>query len=112
YNGGFKEATNVSTGFAELGWLFGASSARLLKPYLRAGAGVLVQRYDPGALPVRPNTVKTAGASGGAGVRVGSGAEAGFLEAHFISGAHAGFLALTGGLTFQGKRGEEPEPAP
>ena len=53
YSGGFDEATNIPAIFGEFGYLALANSMSVIKPYVRAGAGVQVRRYDPGSTGFR-----------------------------------------------------------
>lgn len=100
YGGGFQEATDVTGVFGEVGYVFNAASASVAKPYLRGGAGVLVNRYDPGLIDANATSDARAGLTAGAGVRLSLGATAVLLGAQLSSGTDAGHLAFRGALSF------------
>jgi hypothetical protein len=107
YHGAFGEATTIPSLFAEAAYLVGARSSSIAKPYLRAGAGVMVQRYDPGSTGFREQSEARPGVSAGAGLQLSVLGRAVFLGAHYVTNADAGFLAFHGGIAFPGR----PAPA-
>jgi len=80
YKGGFDEFTGVPALFGELGYVLGAESSRIVKPYLRAGAGVQLRKYDPGTTGFREQSDGGLAFSvGGALLWVGLLVSAGYL---------------------------------
>jgi hypothetical protein len=97
YGGGFDEATQVTALSAEGSYRIG-SAASMVRPYVRAGAGVQIHRYDPGEL-LTPAIWDTRPAlSAGAGVSIMMGAADAVLGARFGSGTDAGFVGLHAGV--------------
>lgn len=98
YGGGFGEATFVTAVTLEAAYRFGAPTASL-RPYLRAGGGVQIHRYDPGEL-LTPAVTDTRPALGaGAGVEIAMGAANAVLGARFGSGTDAGFFGAHAGVS-------------
>jgi hypothetical protein len=100
YQGSFGEATNVTGIFGEFGYLYGAGSSLTVKPYLRAGVGVLLQNYAPGTSGYRSQSDALLGFSGGAGLAFALKTATPFLGAHYTAGSNAGFFAIDGGIAF------------
>ena len=103
YTGAFDEATTIPALFGELGYLAFANSTSIVKPYLRAGAGVQVRRYDPGSTGFREQSEARLAFSGGAGLQFTVATTAVFVGAQFMSDANAGVLAFHGGIAFPGR---------
>jgi hypothetical protein len=103
YQGDFDEATNIPALFGELGYVVLANSSSIVKPYLRAGAGVQLRRYDPGATGFREQSDARLAFSGGGGLQFAVAATTVFLGAQFMSDANAGVLAFHGGVAFPGR---------
>jgi hypothetical protein len=104
YDGSFDEATNIPGVFAELGYTFLASSPSKFKPYVRAGGGAMVHKYDPGSTAFRETSEGKLAFSGGAGLQMLVSSVAIFAGAHIVTDADAGYLAIHGGLAFPGTR--------
>lgn len=100
YTGTFNEATNIPAIFGELGYVALANSTSIVKPYLRAGAGVQVRRYDPGSTGFREQSEARLAFSGGGGLRFHLATAVVFAGAQFMSDADAGVLAFNGGIAF------------
>lgn len=100
-SGGFDEATQVTTVSAELSYLIGSESTGTVKPYIRAGGGVQVHRYDPGTTLFSAKQDTRAAVTAGAGLLfdLSSSANA-LLGARFQSGEDGGFLGIHAGLAF------------
>jgi hypothetical protein len=100
-SGGFDEATQVTTVSAELSYVIGSESTGTVKPYVRAGAGVQVHRYDPGTTLYSAKQDTRAAVTGGAGLRFDLSSSANALVgAHFQSGEDGGFLGIHAGVAF------------
>jgi hypothetical protein len=74
-----------------------------VKPYVRAGAGVQVRKYDPGTTGYRKQSDGGLAFSAGAGLQFLVSSTALFVGAHFVSDADAGLLAFHGGIAFPGR---------
>jgi len=105
YKGTFNEATNVPAFFGELGYVIAASSSSIVKPYLRAGAGVQLRKYDPGTTGFREQSDGGLAFSGGGGLQFLVSAASVFVGAHFVGDADGGLLAFHGGVAFPGRAG-------
>lgn len=103
YKGAFNEATDIPSVFGELGYVIGATSSSIVKPYVRAGAGLQVRRYDPGSTGFRERSEGRFAFSGGAGLQFLVSATSLFAGAHFVSDGDAGVLAFHGGVGFPGR---------
>jgi opacity protein-like surface antigen len=97
YDGQFDEATQVTTISGELSYLIG-EPAHVVRPYIRAGGGVQIHRYDPGSLNTNSITDTRAGFTAGAGLNVRMSAVDVVVGARFASGSGGGFLGFHGGL--------------
>jgi opacity protein-like surface antigen len=100
YSGGFDEFTGVPALFGELGYVVGAQSPRMIKPYLRAGAGVQLRKYDPGSTGYRTRSDGGLAFSAGGGLQFHLSPATLFVGAHYVTDADAGVLAFHGGLAF------------
>jgi hypothetical protein len=100
YKGGFDEFTGVPALFGELGYVIGAESSRIVKPYLRAGAGVQLRKYDPGTTGFREQSDGGLAFSAGGGLQFSLAPASLFLGARFVSDADAGVLGFNGGVAF------------
>ena len=105
YSGEFDEFTGVSALFGELGYVVGARSPRMIKPYLRAGAGVQLRKYDPGSTGYQSESVGGLAVSAGGGLQFHFTPATVFVGAHYMADKDAGLLAFHGGVAF-------PAPAP
>lgn len=103
YEGSFDEATTIPALFGELGYVIGAGSSSIVKPYVRAGAGVQLRKYDPGTTGFREQSDGGLAFSAGGGLQFLVSAASVFVGAHFVSDADAGFLAFHGGVAFPGR---------
>ena len=103
YAGGFSEATNMSALFGEVGYTIGAASSSVIKPYVRAGAGMQLRKYDPGTTAYRERSNGGVAVSAGGGLQLLVGAASVFAGAHFVTDADAGFVAFHAGLAFPGR---------
>jgi hypothetical protein len=106
YSGGFDEFTGLPAVFGELGYVIGARSPRLIKPYLRAGAGVQLRRYDPGSTGYRAQSDGGLAFSAGGGLQFHFSPATLFVGAHYVADADAGLLAFHGGLAFPAPTGK------
>lgn len=97
YEGGFSEATQVTAISGELSYLIG-DPANLLRPYLRAGGGLQVHRYDPGSIAANPVTDTRAGFTAGAGVNISTGGADVVLGSRFTTGSGGGFVGFHAGI--------------
>jgi len=104
YQGGFNEATNITGVFGEASYVPWATSAMSLKPYVRAGIGMLQHEYDPGTTRFDSQSESKIGFSAGAGLSYNFGSAAPFLGFHFVGTGETGFLAFHGGVAFPGVR--------
>ena len=112
YHGEFDEATTIPSLFAEGSYVVGARSSSIVRPYVRAGVGAMVQRYDPGSTGFRAQSEARLGVSAGAGLQLTVLGRVLFLGAHYVTNADAGFLAFHGGLAFPGRQARTPAPTP
>lgn len=104
YDGAFSEATNISALLAEVGYTFMAASPGRIKPYIRAGGGATIRKYDPGSTGFREVSEGNIAFSGGAGLQYLLTSVAVFAGAHIVTDADAGYLAIHGGVAFPGSR--------
>lgn len=105
YKGAAENATNIPGVFADVGYLFGATSASRIKPYIRGGIGVMQRRYDAGnntSYANEDSETKLGGAIG-AGINFVMGSISPFVGAHFITGgSDTQFYTAYVGLSFGG----------
>jgi hypothetical protein len=78
----------------EVGYTFWAASPRVVKPYVRAGAGVQLRKYDPGTTAYREQSDGGLAFSAGGGLQYLVSSVSIFAGAHFVSDANAGLLAF------------------
>jgi hypothetical protein len=104
YNPG-DDATNIPGLFADLGYVFGATSPSPIKPYIRFGAGVIQHRYSTGGgYSSEDSETKAAGAIG-AGLNYVMPSVTPFIGAHFVTGgSDTSFFTVYLGLGFGGKK--------
>jgi hypothetical protein len=100
-------ATNIPGGFVDLSYLIGATSPGKVKPYVRAGAGVISHRFDPGGGYNQNSTSETKAAGAiGAGVQWMMPSVTPFAGVHFITGgSDTSFLTVYLGFAFGGGGG-------
>jgi hypothetical protein len=97
YAGGFDEAAQVMAVSLEAIYSFG-EAASTMRPFVRAGGGVHVRRYDPGDIPTFGTSATRPGFSAGAGANILAGSVDVIAGARFTGAADGGFLAFHGGL--------------
>lgn len=105
YSGSAGAATNIPALFGEVGYLIGATTASMVKPYVRAGVGVMQHRYDPGSTTTAYTSdyQTKAGFSAGAGLNFVMESVTPFVGAHFITGgSDTSFFIVYGGVSFGG----------
>lgn len=100
YSGGFNESTSVPSFFGEVGYTIGANSPRLVKPYVRAGAGVQLQQYDGGDTGYPRNSNGGLAFSGGAGVQFAFSPATVVVGARLVSDGDAGVVGFHAGVAF------------
>jgi hypothetical protein len=91
YKGTFSEKLQVTSVTAEISYLIGAATSSL-RPYLRGGAGVQVNRYDPGDLDTQSSTNARLGFSGGAGLSFALGAANAIVGGRIAMSDEGGFV--------------------
>ena len=104
YTGTFDESSSVSALLGEVSYTIGAASQRMVKPYLRAGLGGQIRKYDPGNTGFREQSEGGLAVSGGAGVQLRVSSLAIIVGAHVVTDADAGVLGFHGGIGFPGSR--------
>jgi hypothetical protein len=104
YTGTFDEASTISALMGEVGYTIGAASTSVVKPYLRAGLGAQLRKYDPGNTGFREQSEGGLAVSGGAGVRFLVSSLAIVVGAHVVTDADAGVLGFHGGIGWPGAR--------
>ncbi len=103
YEGESDAATNVPGLFADVGYLFGATSPTRIKPYIRFGVGVLQHRYSLEGYSGDGTDETKLGGAVGAGLNFMMQSVTPFVGAHFITGgSDTSFLAAYVGLGFGG----------
>ncbi len=104
YEGEGDDATNIPALFANLGYLFGAASPSRIKPWVRAGVGVLQHRYDAGNVSYDEEESETkVGATAGVGVSFVTPSVRPFVGASFVTGgSDTQFIAVYAGFNFGG----------
>lgn len=98
-------ATNIPGLFADVGYVFGATTPSKIKPYVRFGAGVIQHRYSAsGGYGSDDSETKGAGAIG-AGLNYVMPSVTPFIGVHFVTGgSDTSFLAAYLGFAFGGSR--------
>lgn len=104
YAGSFDEAMNIPAIFGEVGYVVLANSTSIIKPYVRAGAGVQLKQYDPGSTGFREQSEGRLAFTAGGGLQFNVATTAVFVGAQFMSDSNAGVLAFHGGVAFPGRR--------
>jgi len=108
YNPG-DDATNIPGLFADLGYVFGATSPNKIKPYIRFGAGVMQHRYSTGGSYSDEESETKAGGAIGAGLNYVMPSVTPFIGVHFVTGgSDTSFLAAYLGFAFGGSRSASP----
>ena len=103
YDDEHDDATNVPGVFADIAYLIGATSASRIKPYVRAGVGVIQHRYDPGGYGGDSESETKAAGAIGAGLQFMMKPVAPFVGVQFITGgSDTSFLAAYVGISFGG----------
>lgn len=98
YQGGFDEAAQVSMVTGDIGYAYTGLSPRAVTPFLRAGVGMRVERYEPGRLAAASSTETGIGASASGGLAFAVGRTTLLLGAHFMTGRNAGYWGAQGGI--------------
>ncbi len=98
YQGGFDEEAQITMVTGDFAYSYTGLSPRGVTPYLRAGLGLRVERYEPGRLAAASSTQSGIGGSVGAGLAVGVGRTTLLLGAFFMSGQDAGVWGGQGGI--------------
>jgi hypothetical protein len=97
FSGGFGEEMAVTTFAAELAYLTGPILTGI-RPYVRAGGGLQIHRYDPGIIDTSPVTDTRPALVAGVGVRIAIGPADAMLGGRISTGSDAGVGTLHGGL--------------
>ena len=96
YTGGFDESAQVTTVDVEASFTIG-DAASMVRPFVRGGGGLHLQRNDPGNIDENPTTDMSLGFGGGAGVNIMAGSVDVMLGARFSTapggGGVLGFFA-------------------
>ena len=101
---GVDAATNIPGLFADLGYVFGATSPSPVKPYIRFGAGVMQHRYSVGGGYDSDDSETKAGGAIGAGLNYVMPSVTPFVGAHFVTGgSDTSFFTVYVGLGFGGR---------
>lgn len=100
------DATNIPGGFLDVGYVFGVTSPSRIKPYIRAGVGVISHSYSSdGGYSSDESETKAAGAIG-AGLNFAMKSVTPFVGVHFVTGgSDTSFLAAYLGFAFGGGGG-------
>ena len=103
YEGDLDDATNVPGLFADIAYLFGATSPSRIKPYVRAGVGVLQHRYSLDGYDSDGEDETKLGGAVGAGLNFVMQSVTPFVGAHFVTGgSDTSFFTAYVGLAFGG----------
>ena len=103
YEGDADDATNIPGGFVDIAYLFGMTSASMIKPYIRGGVGVIQHRYDPGGYGGDTESETKAAGAVGAGINFIMRSVSPFVGAHFVTGgSDTSFFSVYAGLSFGG----------
>ena len=103
YSGPFDEATSVSALLGEVSYTIGAAGTSIVKPYLRAGLGGQVRKYDPGTTGFREQSEGGLAVSAGAGVNLRVSSLAVNVGAHLVTDADVGVLGIHAGIGWPGR---------
>ena len=71
----------------------------MVRPFVRGGAGVNIERYEPGDIATVPTSATRFGFTAGLGTNVMAGALDVVVGARFTSTVDGGFLALHAGIS-------------
>jgi hypothetical protein len=97
------DATNIPGLFADLGYVFGATTPSRIKPYMRFGVGVMQHRYSTGGGYDSEESETKAGGAIGAGLNYVMPSVTPFIGVHFVTGgSDTSFLAAYLGFAFGG----------
>jgi hypothetical protein len=97
YQGGFSESLEITSITGEVSYLIGAATSRV-RPYVRGGGGVQINKYDPGDIDTNSVTNTRAAFTAGAGVRISMGGADAMIGGRLTTGEDGGFLGLHAGL--------------
>ncbi|HVD59243.1 MAG TPA: outer membrane beta-barrel protein [Gemmatimonadaceae bacterium] len=98
-------ATNIPGLFADLGYVFGATTPNKIKPYIRFGAGVMQHRYSTGGSYSGEDSETKAGGAIGAGLNYVMPSVTPFIGVHFVTGgSDTSVLAAYLGFAFGGSK--------
>jgi hypothetical protein len=75
----------------------------MVMPYLRAGLGGQVRKYDPGTTGFREQSEGGLAVSAGAGVNLRVSSLAGIVGAHLVTDAAVGVLGIHAGIGWPGR---------
>jgi hypothetical protein len=99
YGGGFSEYEGVTAVLGEVGYGIGGGMPGGIQPFVRAGLGLLINRYDPGSIDTRATTRSGAGVSMGAGLRIPLGGVSALLSGRFTGDIDRGYLSIQAGIS-------------
>jgi hypothetical protein len=99
YRGGFSEFEGVTAVLGEAGYRIEAGLPRGIQPFVRAGLGLLIHRYDPGSIDTRATTRSGPGASLGAGLRVPLGGLSALIGGRVTGDVDRGYVAVHLGIS-------------
>jgi hypothetical protein len=94
YGGGFSEFEGVTAVLGEVGYGLGGGLPAGVQPFVRAGLGLVINRYDPGSIDTRATTRSGPGASVGAGLRIPVGGVAALLSGRYTGDLDRGYLSI------------------
>ncbi len=104
YNPG-DDATNIPGLFADVAYIFGATSQSPIKPYIRFGAGVIQHRFSTGGSYSSDDSETKAAGAIGAGINYLMPSVTPFVGAHFVTGgSDTSFYTVYAGLAFGGRK--------
>jgi hypothetical protein len=98
YQGGFDERAQITMVSADFGYAYSGLTPRVVTPYIRLGAGLRVEQYEPGRLAAPSATQSGIGGSASAGLAFSVGGATLLLGAHLMSGRSAGYWGAQGGI--------------
>jgi hypothetical protein len=103
YEGESDAATNIPGLFADVAYLFGATTPSRIKPYIRAGVGVLQHRYSLEGYSSDGDDETKLGGAVGAGLNFVMQSVTPFVGAHFVTGgSDTSFFTVYLGFAFGG----------